>query len=167
MSLPAPEEAPSHLAPDAAQRVAVADTSAPYALTTILSSARTASAADFASAPSRIAASPCIRPALFWSFVIGGLLSLHRRRLGGSLQRCALDAYAGGGATLCWSWYSCRLAERDKALTMSAYYASLQDRGGGSMGAAARGAEPPQPAPPAGEGEQWQRELERLAPRSG
>ena len=167
MPLPAPEEAPSHLPPDAAQRVAVADTSAPYALSTIFSSARTASAADFASAPSRIAASPCLRPALFWSFVIGGLLSLHRRRLGGSLRRCALDAYAGGGATLCWSWYSCRQAERDKALTMNAYYASLQDRGGGSMGAVGAAARDAAPAPPAGEGEQWRRELERLAPRSG
>lgn len=146
----------------------ISDTSEKYELRTILSSARTASAADLASAPSRIAASPCLRPALFWSAVIGGLLALHRRRLGGTLRRCAVDGYLGAGATMCWSWYSCRRAERDKSLTMNAYYASLQERGGvgggvgigGAQQGAAAGGEPPE----AGE-EEWRKALDQLAPR--
>ena len=157
---PPPEDSPSRLPSDASHSVPFSDTSAPYELRTILSSARTATAADFTSAPSRIAASPCLRPALFWSVVIGGLLALHRRRLDGSMRRCALDGYAGAGATLCWSWYSCRRAERDKALTMNAYYASLQERGGG--GGAPHGAAAD--APPEA-GEEWRKALDQLAPR--
>ena len=142
----------------------IADASTPYELRTILSSARTASAADFTSAPSRIAASPCLRPALFWSAVIGGLLALHRRRLGGALRRCALDGYVGAGATMCWSWYSCRRAERDKTLTMNAYYASLQERGGGGGGGAQQEQGAAAGAPPEA-GEEWRKALDQLAPR--
>lgn len=161
---PPPEETPSLLAPDTAQRVAVPAPAQRYELATIFSSLRGATAADLTSAPARIAASPCLRPALLWSVVIGGLLGLHRRRMGGALRRCLFDGYAGGAFTLCWSWFACRQQERDKALTMNAYYASLQERGGAGGGG---GAAPQSASAPAGEHEEWRRALERLAPRSG
>ena len=162
-SPPAPENSPSYLALDGAHAVPIAPPSEPYALSSILYSARTATAADLATAPSRIAASPCLRPALVWSAAIGGLLGLHRRRLGGALLRCAVDGYLGAGFTMCWSWYACRRLERDKALTMNAYYASLQERGGGG-GAAQQGAAAP---PPGGEQEEWRKALDKLAPQRG
>ena len=98
----------------------------PYNLRSILSSTRTATSAQLASAPARLAASPCLRPSLVWAAAIGSLLALHRRRAGASLRRCALDGYLGAAFTLGCTWYGCRRSERDRELTMAAYYASLQ-----------------------------------------
>lgn len=134
----------------------------PYSLRAILASSSTATSSDLASAPSRLASNPCLRPSLVWAAAIGGLLALHRRRAGASLRRCALDGYLGATFTLGCTWYGCRRAERDRSLTMAAYYASLK---GGAVGGAGRGLTRDGGAPVetgAGEGGAWREQLDGL-----
>ena len=80
--------------------------------------------AQASSLPESIASSACFRPTALWMSTVSSLLVAHRAWQGGSLRRCANDAFLGGLATAGYQWYSCRTAEHDNRLTVKAYMQS-------------------------------------------
>lgn len=81
------------------------------------------------SAYATLAASPCLRPTVLWAATVSSLLVAHRiLQGGGTLRRCANDAFLGALLTAGYQWYTCRNAEHDMKLTTRAYYQAQQDR---------------------------------------
>ena len=123
-----PPSPPAPLLPDAPA----------YTLANVFASVSSVSspASLLASAPSSLAASPCLRPALQWGACVALLLALHRaRRIGALLApRVAGDAALGWLGTVSLQWFLCRRDEHDKRLALRAFYAARAQGGGGGGG---------------------------------
>lgn len=111
---------------------------APTYIENVLSSASTLNVADRATHMTEtLATSPCLKPTLQWAAVVGSLLVAHRGWQGGSLRRCANDAFLGGLGTAGYQWYTCRVGEHDRRLVMKAYADSQRSSPNGVVGAGA------------------------------